>query len=103
MPEKLNWTAANRGEDRMQDARAVLLSLWDGQDKSALRIDLWTKEMMVDEMADFFYQTFMGMADTYERSTHQAELVQDIRTFAQGFYEKFRAIQLKENSLQKNS
>ena len=30
-----------------------MLSFWDSTDKSALRIDLWTKDMMVDEMADF--------------------------------------------------
>lgn len=60
-------------------------------------MDLWTKEMMVDEMADFYYQTFMTMADSYERSTHQQELVEDIRNFAQSFYRKFQEIQLKEN------
>jgi len=26
----------------------------DSADKAALRMDLWTKDMMVDEMADFF-------------------------------------------------
>jgi hypothetical protein len=35
----------------------MMLSFWDGSEKAALRIDLWTKDMMVDEMADFFYQT----------------------------------------------
>jgi len=62
-----------------------------------LRIDLWTKDMMVDEMADFFYQTFMGMADSYNRATHNAELVNDMKTFAKDFYKKFKDQQLKEN------
>ncbi len=76
-----------------------MLSFWDGADKTALRVDLWTKEMMVDEMADFFYQTIMTMADTYDRATHQHELVNDMKTFAKNFYAKFQASQLKENKL----
>jgi hypothetical protein len=37
------------------------------------------------------------MADSYERATHQKELVDDMKKFAKDFYEKFRAIQLKES------
>jgi len=44
----------------------------------------------VDEMGDFFYQTLMTMADTLERSTHQHELVHDLKNFATDFYKKFR-------------
>jgi gliding motility-associated protein GldC len=95
-PEHISWnaTATTAEEDRV--AKAVLLSLWDGADRTALRIDLWTKSMMVDEMADFFYQTFMTMADTYNRSTRNDELSNDIRKFAKDFYNKFREQQLKE-------
>jgi len=53
--------------------------------------------MMVDEMADFFYQTFMTMADTYERATRHTELVADLKNFANHFYDSFREKQLKEN------
>ena len=37
------------------------------------------------------------MADTYNRATHQEELVDDMKKFAKDFYNKFRALQLKEN------
>ncbi|MEK7198683.1 MAG: hypothetical protein AAB212_02025 [Bacteroidota bacterium] len=53
--------------------------------------------MMVDEMADFYYQTMMGMADTYLRATQQTELVNDMKKFAKDFYKKFKETQLKEN------
>lgn len=97
VPERISWSATASTADEPRPAKALMLSFWDGGDKSALRMDLWTKEMMVDEMADFYYQTFMTMADSYERSTHQQELVEDIRNFAQSFYRKFQEIQLKEN------
>ena len=70
VPQQINWDAADSTADMQQQAKAMMLAFWDGADKSALRIDLWTKDMMVDEMADFFYQTFMGMADSYNRATH---------------------------------
>ena len=97
VPEQINWSADNSSADSLQKAKAMMVSFWDGADKSALRIDLWTKDMMVDEMADFFYQTFMGMADSYNRATHNTEMVNDLKKFAKDFYQKFKDQQLKEN------
>ncbi|MET0392810.1 MAG: gliding motility protein GldC [Chitinophagaceae bacterium] len=97
VPAAIAWKATDTTIEKPQNARAMMLSFWDGADKTALRIDLWTKEMMVDEMADFFYQTMMTMADTYGRATRHDDLVEEMKTFARDFYEKFRQKQLKEN------
>ena len=99
IPDQILWNATDSTADNAQKARAMMLSFWDGADKSALRMDLWTKDMMVDEMADFYYQTIMTMADSFERATHQAELVDMLKNFAKDFYGRFRDIQLKENKL----
>ena len=97
VPEQITWSATDSSADSAKVAKAMMLAFWDGADKSALRMDLWTKEMMVDEMADFYYQTLMTMADSFNRATHQQELVNDLKNFAKDFYGKFREIQLKEN------
>ena len=97
VPESIEWTASDTSSDNLQKAKAFMLSFWDGAEKTALRIDLWTKDMMVDEMGDFFYQTFKMMADTFDRATHQEELVGDIKQFAEMFRKKFQAIQLKDS------
>jgi gliding motility-associated protein GldC len=99
VPQQINWQATDSTANTTQAAKAMMLAFWDGADKSALRIDLWTKDMMVDEMADFFYQTLMGMADTFNRATHNQELVGDMKKHAQEFYNKFREQQNKENKL----
>ena len=96
VPEQISWNATDSQADMAQKAKAMCLAFWDGADKTAMRIDLWTKDMMMDEMADFYYQMFITMADTFKRSTHQDELSNDIKKFAKAFSEKFRAIQLKE-------
>jgi len=97
IPQSIEWSATDSTGSNPQPAKAVMLSLWDGAEKTALRIDLWTQKMMVDEMADFYYQTFMTMADTFARATRQTELVNDIKKFAQDFYQKFQDVQMKEN------
>ncbi len=99
VPTSIRWTATDSTADDMQQAKAMLLNLWDGAEKAALRIDLWTNEMMVDEMVDFYYQTFMGMADSLDRSTGQKELAEDLRSFAGKFFQKFQEVQRKENAL----
>lgn len=99
VPQQINWRASDSTADNAQKSKAMMLSFWDGADKAAMRIDLWTKEMMVDEMADFYYQTIMTMADTFNRATKNEALVNDMKTFAKDFYKKFRDQQLKENKL----
>lgn len=99
IPDQILWKASDSTAEQAQKARAMMLAFWDGADKSALRMDLWTKDMMVDEMADFYYQTIMTMADSFDRATHLAELVELMKNFAKDFYGRFREIQLKENKL----
>jgi gliding motility-associated protein GldC len=90
IPHQIMWNATQSNSEAKQEAKAMMISFWDGKERAALRIDLWTKEMMVDEMADFYYQTMMTMADTFERATHQAELVNEMKGFAKTFYTKFK-------------
>ena len=97
IPQMIRWNASDSSAENVKIAKAMMLAFWDGADKTALRVDLWTKEMMVDEMADFFYQMFSTMADTYKRATKQDELSDDIKKFAKEFYKKFRDSQLEKN------
>lgn len=95
VPQKITWNATDSSTEMKQDAKAMCVAFWDGADKTALRIDLWTKDMMVDEMADFFYQMFSTMADTYQKATQQKDLAEEVRSFSKEFIKKFRDQQLK--------
>ncbi len=94
IPEQITWSASDSNANMVQKAKAMCIAFWDGADKTALRIDLWTKDMMVDEMADFYYQVFFTMADTFERATQQKELGEDIKKFSKEFRNKFRELQM---------
>lgn len=98
VPEKIHWQAAEGGVPNPAEAKAFMLSIWDLNENTALRIDLWTNKMMVDEMNDFFFQTLMTMADTYQRATNQKELADEIRTFTKSFKVKMEE-EMKKNQL----
>lgn len=87
IPETLRWTAEDGGVDN-ETAKAVLLSVWDHKSKESLRIDLWTKDMPLDEMKVFFHQTLSAMADTFERATNDVKMSATMRDFCDYFAEK---------------
>ena len=84
-PDKIEWSADDSGIEGNKNCEAVLISIWDSSDKSTLRIDLWTKEMMIEEMQHMFYETFRSMADTYVRATNDSKGAEEITIFAEKF------------------
>lgn len=87
VPEKLNWTAQDGGIDN-EEAKAMLLSVWDSKNQETLRIDLWTKDMPVDEMKLFFHQTLVAMSDTFNRATQDEKMTATMKDFCAYFAEK---------------
>ena len=84
-PVAIHWKADGSGIEGMQESKSMMLALWDKKEKSTMRIDLWTHEMMVEEMQLFFYETFASMADTYLRATNDKAMTEEIRQFAKNF------------------
>ena len=85
VPEKINWLATDAGMDKELDTKAIMISVFDSDSEETLRMDLWTKEMRVDEMKRFFHQTIVSMADTLQRATNEDKMAADMRDFAQHF------------------
>ena len=84
IPEKMSWSAEDGGISN-SETKATLISVWDDKEKEALRIDLWTKEMPMDDMKRFFHQTFISMASSYQRATSEDEVANYIVEFAENF------------------
>jgi gliding motility-associated protein GldC len=80
IPEHIQWVASDSDEKGLCDA--AFLTIWDKNEKNTLRIDLWTKEMMVDDMQIFFHQMMLSMSDTYARATGDAKISAEIKEFA---------------------
>lgn len=85
VPEDIQWSASDAPFEGTKSSKAVMVGFWDGEESNALRIDLWTKEMRVDEMDRFYYQTFLTMADAYLRATNNERGANDMKQFAYAF------------------
>jgi len=87
VPETLRWTARDGGVVN-QESKAIMLSVWDSKAQESMRIDLWTKDMPVDEMKVFFHQTLVSMSDTFERATNDKQMSETMKDFCDYFAEK---------------
>lgn len=91
VPESLSWTARDGGIEN-EKAKAILLSVWDSKAQETLRIDLWTKDMPVDEMKKFFHQTLVAMSDTFQRATGDEKMADTMKDFCDYFGEKMNLL-----------
>ncbi len=82
LPQKIEWEAADAQEGSV--CKSMMLALWDEKENNTMRIDLWTKEMSVDEMKKFFHQNIITLTDTYLRATNDTATVNDIRDYMSG-------------------
>ncbi|NRA93473.1 MAG: gliding motility protein GldC [Psychroserpens sp.] len=87
VPEKLIWSAEDGGISDAE-AKAMMLAVWDSKAQETLRIDLWTKDMPVDEMKVFFHQTLVEMSKTYHRATQDEKMSATMMDFCDYFAEK---------------
>jgi gliding motility-associated protein GldC len=92
VPLRMMWDATDGGINK-QEASAMFLSLWDPKDKNTMRIDLWTKEMSIEEMKQFFHQTLLTMADNFEKATGEKNISEDLRDYCLHFADKMEIIQ----------
>ncbi|MFU8812616.1 MAG: gliding motility protein GldC [Balneolaceae bacterium] len=88
IPSQINWNATDLDGFDEAACRAFILALWDHNNKDTLRLDLWTRDMTVDEMKIFFHQTLLTMADTLERSINDERISGDMRDFCHYFAER---------------
>lgn len=76
------------GDIKNMESKAMLLSVWDGQNKDTYKINLWTKEMPVNEMIQFFHQTLISMSDSFELATGDEKMSATMRDFCDYYAEK---------------
>lgn len=86
VPEEIVWSADDGNIDN-KEAKAVFVSVWDSQNKDTFRINLWTKDMPINEMKQFFHQTLMSMQQTYQTATGDDKMSATMQDFCDYFLE----------------
>jgi gliding motility-associated protein GldC len=69
IPEKIFWEATDNPNGKVEETKAIALAIWDQEQHASLRMDLWAKDMPVEDMKLFYLETIGGMADSLSRST----------------------------------
>jgi gliding motility-associated protein GldC len=91
LPIGIKWSAADGGIENA-NAKAFMLSIWDPKDNNTMKIDLWTKEMSIEEMKQFFHQSLLTMADSFEKATGEHLICEDLRDYCYHFAEKMQIL-----------
>jgi len=84
IPEKITWSASDGGVEN-KSSKAVFLSVWDHDPQETLKIDLWTKDMPIDQMNVFFHQSLVTMAQTFFRATQNEKMTATMNDFCEYF------------------
>tara|TARA_B100000902_G_scaffold291578_1_gene277932 strand:+ start:4345 stop:4668 length:324 start_codon:yes stop_codon:yes gene_type:complete len=75
-------------EDKVKVIKALMFSAWQAEKKETLRVDLWTKDMPVNDMFIMNHQTLIGMANSLERATGNTEIAEGLRDYCAWFAKK---------------
>ena len=79
VPEKITWSATDNPQgEKPAETKAVSIALWDPKEKHSLRIDLWAKDMPIDEMKKFYIECLAGLGDSIKRATDDEVMTQEI-------------------------
>ncbi len=98
VPEKIEWEATESGFNGMKEAKSFMLSFWDKEENVTLGIDLWTKEMLIDDMNIHYHQVLLKLADTFKRATKNNEVADMIEKFSSEFAKKLQLDKKMNNS-----
>ena len=93
VPDSIMWESTDSQTKEALPVKSMMLALWDHNYKNTLRIDLWTKDMPVDDMKRFFYETLQTMGDSFLRATGEKNIVEDLRDYCAHFADKMEISQ----------
>ena len=80
IPDKISVLSSD--DKNPKEIKSFMLSLWDPQQKETLKIDLWTKDMLLDEMKFFICQTISSMKQVALKSLDNEEVAEKIDNFS---------------------
>ena len=80
VPERILWDATDKPEPGASETKAISVSLWDHSQKNTLRIDLWSKDMPVDEMKRFYIDCIGGLAQSALTATGDEHIANEINS-----------------------
>ncbi len=98
VPEKISWLATDGNSQELKECKSIIVSIWDHAEKETLRIDLWTKDMPVDEMQRHFQETLVTMAESFQKATGNPLVVKKMLDFCKNLAEETNKVAERTNA-----
>ena len=83
VPDRILWEATDKPDPGVSESKAISIALWDHTQKNTLRIDLWTKEMPVDEMRRFYIDCIGGLAQSALTATGDEFMANEVNALCE--------------------
>ena len=83
VPEKIFWEATESPSGKLEETKAMSVAVWDIAERTTLRIDLWAKEMPVEDLKLMMIDIIHGNAETIRRATGDIEMANMMNQFCQ--------------------
>lgn len=94
IPDKIFWDATDKPDPGLSETKSISVALWDHIQKNTLRIDLWAKDMPVDDMKRFHIECLGGIAQSILSSTKDELMANEINALCDRLVEHLK----KQNS-----
>lgn len=76
VPERIFWDATENPNEGINETKAISVSVWDHYHKGLLGINLWTKDMPVDEMNHFAVDIIGNLSQMIKDSTGDPKIIE---------------------------
>ena len=83
IPERIIWDASDKPEDQSPETKSISLAIWDHEVKNTLRIDLWSKDMPVQDMKRFYIDCIGGLAQSVLQATGDEQMAGEMNALCE--------------------
>ena len=90
VPEKILWDATDKPEPGPSETKSISIALWDHKEKNTLRIDLWSKDMPVEDMKRFYVDCIGAIAQSMLSSTGDEEMARETNALCEKLVEHLK-------------
>ena len=96
VPERIVWDATEKEDEGPSESKSISISLWDHLSKNTLRIDLWSKDMPVDEQKKFYVDCIGGLAQSILSATGDEYMAGEMNKLCDDFIRHIREEERKQ-------
>lgn len=85
IPETIHWDADDKDTPGPSPTKSFNLALWDHSTQSTLRIDLWTKDMPLEDMKKFYIDCIGGLGQSILNATGDEYMAKEMNDLCDKF------------------